>query len=350
MQKNRSFSKNLERWYLKNSRDLPWRNTQDPYKIWISEIMLQQTTVNTVLGYYTKWIERFPRIENVAKASLIDILRAWQGLGYYNRAKSIHKTSKIIVKKYGGMFPSTSDRLRKLPGFGPYTTGALLSLAFKKPYTIVDANVRRVMMRQLGLKGKADNSHDKKIYTYLEQIIPHKTPDIFNQALMELGALICHSNNPQCHQCPINKSCFAYNSNKQNIIPTQVKKKNELIHSVIAVIVHKGKYLIQQRPPTGLLADLWEFPGGKIKQRESQLKALKREIKEELGVNVSRADYFTLVNHAYTRYRVKLHVWFCKLDIYPKSNKKRRWITLKDFEQYPMPAGSVKIVNKLRSL
>ena len=309
--------------------------------------MLQQTTVNTVLPYYRNWTNRFPRLKNVADASIQEILRFWQGLGYYNRAKNIHQTAKAIVKDYGGIFPHEANILKKLPGFGPYTTGAVLSFAFKKPYTIVDANVRRVMMRQLGIKGNPDSSHDKNIYRYLNQIIPNRSADIFNQALMELGALVCRSANPQCHLCPVKASCQAYKSGVQRTILESRRHKIEIVHAVVAVILHHQKYLIQKRPPSGLLADLWEFPGGKICKGESSLEALKREIKEELHAQITKAKFFTHIHHAYTRYRVRLDVWICDLDIYPRSHKDRKWIKLADFHKFPMPAGSVKIVKEL---
>ena len=167
-----NFAKSLTVWYQKNKRDLPWRKTADPYKIWISEIMLQQTTVNAVIPFYERWIKIFPDVESVARAPLQRILKVWQGLGYYARAKNIHKAAKIICSQYGGEIPRQAGELEKLPGLGPYTRGAVLSIAFDERYSIIDANVRRVAMRQLALKGFADNSHDEKIYEFLQRIMP----------------------------------------------------------------------------------------------------------------------------------------------------------------------------------
>ena len=346
--KNNSFSQKLTHWYQNNKRDLPWRRTSDPYKIWISEIMLQQTTVNAVIPYYERWIKEFPTVEDVAQAPLQKILKMWQGLGYYSRAKNIYKSAQIICDQYKGKIPRDPKVLRTLPGFGPYTVGAVLSIAFDQRQPIIDANVRRVVMRQLAIKGYADTSHDKSISEYLDNIMPQEGNNIFNQALMELGALVCRKNGSLCLQCPVLKGCGAYEKGIQEIIPTPKKKIIKDINAVIAVIERNGKYFIQKRSSKGLLADLWEFPGGKIEKRESAKDALYREMKEELGVSVNSAEHWMDVVHYYTEFRVKLHVWFCKFEEDLIVDKTHKWIALKDFTKYPMPSGSVKIVEQLK--
>ncbi|MFA5059981.1 MAG: A/G-specific adenine glycosylase [Candidatus Omnitrophota bacterium] len=341
------FSKRLISWYKKESRDLPWRHTSDPYKIWISEIMLQQTVVNAVIPYYKRWIKEFPSVEDVAKASLQKILKSWQGLGYYSRARNIHKTAKIICEKFKGRIPDTYDQLRSLPGFGPYTTGAVLSIAFNKRFPIIDANVRRVIMRQLALKGFADTSHDKKILRFLEEIMPQREMNIFNQALMELGALVCRSKEVLCNVCPVKEQCRAYKKGIQEIIPTPKLKNIKKIDVAVAIIKRGDKYFIQKRPSKGLLADLWEFPGGKIEKGETPSIALIREMKEELSLSVRSTKYLFKVAHFYTQFRVRLHVFLCHPEAFPRGDSTHKWVSSSQFQQFPMPSGSAKIVDKL---
>ncbi len=185
------FPKLLLAWYHRQKRNLPWRHTKDPYKIWVSEIMLQQTTVATVIPRFEQWISVFPDMRSLAKASLQRVLKEWEGLGYYNRAKNLHASAQRMCQEHQATVPSDPEVLRKFPGFGPYTVGAVLSIAYNKRLPIIDANVRRVIMRILALKGKADSSHDKKIYDFLEMVMPKRSIGNFNQALMELGALVC---------------------------------------------------------------------------------------------------------------------------------------------------------------
>ncbi len=347
MQKYSWYAQQLFFWYKKNARDLPWRKTKDPYKIWISEIMLQQTTVNAVIPYYERWIKDFPDVRSVAKARLPQILKLWEGLGYYQRAKNIHRSAQIIVEQYDGRIPSDPEILQKLPGFGPYTTGAVSSIAFDLRHPIIDANVRRVFMRQLAIRGSAAPSTDVQIREFLNQIMPETGNNIFNQALMEIGALICRARNPLCAMCPIRETCEAYRQGIQEIIPPPRKTILKNVDAVVAVIEKDGEYLIQKRSSKGLLADLWEFPGGKIEKGESPEQALAREIKEELGVRLKSAKLFSKLEHFYTQFRVKLSVFHCNLHDYPSVDRCRKWVSLRNLSKYPMPSGSVKIFEQL---
>ncbi|MFQ6038544.1 MAG: A/G-specific adenine glycosylase, partial [Candidatus Aminicenantales bacterium] len=198
----REFRSNLMQWFAAHQRDLPWRKTQDPYKIWVSEVMLQQTTVRAVIPYYERWIELFPDIQTLSRAPLERVLKAWEGLGYYQRAKNLHQAARIVVSRFGGKLPNTEPELRRLPGFGPYTTAAVLSLAFGQPYPVLDANVRRVMMRLHRIKKKPGSSLDAELLGTLRSLISRQDPGRFNQALMELGATLCGSRNPLCLLCP----------------------------------------------------------------------------------------------------------------------------------------------------
>ncbi len=340
-------SSRLLRWYQKNARALPWRETRDPYKIWISEVMLQQTTVKAVIPYYLRWIKTFPTVCHLARASRQKVLRLWQGLGYYARAKNLHKSSQILVKDFSGKIPQVFEQLRALPGFGPYTTGAVLSIAFNKKHPIIDANVRRVVMRLLAIEGFADTKNDEDIFKYLQKILPNKQVGDFNQALMELGAVVCRSREPLCGSCPVRQHCYAFQKGIQEIIPKPKKSVIKDVRAVIAVIKRNGKYLIQKRPSSGLLADLWEFPGGKIEKKESAKAALVREVKEELGADVLTSRFLFDVIHYYTQFRVKLFVFDCQVKGRIKFHRFQRWVSPKSLSQFPMPSGSARILSKI---
>ena len=293
-----AFTLKLIHWYHKYKRDLPWRRTRDPYKIWISEVMLQQTTVKAVLNYYENWIRQFPTVKDLAEARLEVVLRAWQGLGYYNRARNLHKAAIILHEKYDGRLPRTSKELANLPGFGPYTSGAVASIAYNLRVPIIDANVRRVFMRLLAIQGKSVNAQDKVLLPKIEILLPKHNVGDFNQGLMELGALICRSKEPICSICPVRQFCKAYEKGVQEVIPLSIKAKIKKITAAVGLFYDiRGRILIQKRPDTGLLAGLWEFPGGKAKPGESLVGALKREIREELGVGADICRKVCCVSH-----------------------------------------------------
>lgn len=340
--------KNLLNWYRQNARDLPWRRTRDPYKIWISEVMLQQTTVNAVIPYYRRWVRELPTLHSAAEAPLLKILKLWQGLGYYQRAKNIHKAAKIICAQYEGKIPPDPNALKNLPGFGPYTTGAVASIAFDIPHPIIDANIRRVMMRILAREGFAETAQDSAIWTFLSKIMPTQKAGDFNQALMELGALLCRPRTPVCLLCPIKGDCRAYQKGIQEIIPQPKKRLTQELNAAVGVLKKDGRYFIQKRPSQGLLADLWEFPGGKIEVGEPPVKALKREFKEELGIDIHSVKPLMHVRHSYTQFRVRLHVFLCQCRAAPREDATHKWVRLSNLVQYPMPSGSAKIVERLQ--
>jgi len=342
------FSHNLIRWYTRHKRDLPWRRTKDPYKIWVSEIMLAQTTVQAVIVYYERWIKAFPTVHGLARAPLQKVLKQWQGLGYYDRARNLHKAAKMLVKEHQGLLPPDPLIVQGLPGFGPYTTGAVLSIAYDIPLPIIDTNIRRVVMRLLALQGVANAQQDARVREFLLKVYPSQRAGDFNQALMELGALICRNKQPQCSMCPVSGCCQAYQQGRQEIIPRPHKKIIKNIQAVIAIIQKDGYYFIQKRPPFGLLAGLWEFPGGKIEYGESPKKALRRELKEELSLQLKSARYLFEVKHCYTQFKVNLSVFACSVRNQPKVDANHRWINYKDFSKYPLPSASSKIIEKLQ--
>jgi A/G-specific adenine glycosylase len=343
-----SFPRRLALWYGRHHRKLPWRESNDPYRTWISEVMLQQTTVRAVIPYYRKWLKLFPDVKSLSRARLQKVLKAWQGLGYYQRAKNLHLAARAICHRFGGQIPPDYAELRNLPGFGPYTAAAVASFAFDKPYPVVDANVRRVLMRLAGLRSEAGAKNDKALLRFLEPFLPSKKMGIFNQALMELGSQVCRPRNPLCLLCPVSEFCRAFKEGVQEIIPTPKKRSYRKVEAAVAIIQRKGKFLIQKRPPQGLLADLWEFPGGKRKKGETLEEALRREIKEELSADAKEMKFMTRVKHAYTQFQVSLSAYECKLNDRPRLRKDRhRWVSLKGLRRYPLPSGSAKIVEFL---
>jgi A/G-specific adenine glycosylase len=344
----RLFARRLLAWYGRHHRRLPWRESRDPYRIWVSEIMLQQTTVQAVVPYYERWLALFPDVAALARAPLRKVLRAWQGLGYYERARNLHHAARLIVRAHGGLIPAEEKVLRSLPGFGTYTTAAVLSLAFGRPFPVIDANVRRVLMRVVGLDGEASARHDRVLIGHLRGFFSVRSPGPFNQAMMELGALICRSRNPLCLACPVFSFCAAAREGRQETIPRPRRQAVEKIEAVVAVIRDGRRFLIQQRPAGGLFGGLWELPGGKRKRGESRETALRREIREELGAEITHVRYLTSLAHAYTRFRVMLRVFSCRLEgttVPPGPG--RRWVTLESVRRYPLPSGTVRIVNFL---
>jgi A/G-specific adenine glycosylase len=342
------FAKGLLSWYRHNHRKLPWRETSDPYRIWVSEVMLQQTTVPAVLPYYQKWFELFPNVQALARARPRKVLKAWEGLGYYQRARNMHCAAKLIREKHAGYIPRNYEDLIILPGFGPYTTAAVLSIAYGKPYPVLDANVRRVLLRLAGSRKERCSPSEGELLRDLAALMPRTNPGEFNQALMELGALVCKPRIPRCLLCPLQQFCLAYENGEQEIIPPPRKRCYQKIEAVVAVIKQSGKYLIQKRTSPGLLAGLWEFPGGKKKDGETLEAALRRELREELGVEVKAVNFLLRTQHAYTQFQVTLHAYECSLqDKPPLQRNSHRWVSLRDLKQYPFPSGSAKIVRFL---
>ncbi len=253
---NRYFSDKVVEWYKSNKRDLPWRDTQDPYKVWLSEIILQQTRVNQGMPYYLKFIERFPTVHELASASEQEVLRLWQGLGYYTRARNLHKCAKVVVSSYGGVFPNNFETLLKLPGIGEYTAAAVASFSFKESVAVVDGNVFRVLSRVFGIENEINSPEGKKIFTALaNRLISKKNPDVHNQAIMEFGALHCVPKNPFCTSCNFLPSCFAAKHNLQSALPRKIKSKAARKRYFYYIVYQKGKSLLMKKRGD---KDIWE--------------------------------------------------------------------------------------------
>ncbi|HHP7243226.1 MAG TPA: A/G-specific adenine glycosylase [Elainellaceae cyanobacterium] len=338
-------------WYAEMGRDLPWRHSQDPYKIWVSEVMLQQTQVKTVIPYYERWLERFPTIEALATASQQDALKAWQGLGYYARVRNLHRAAQEIVATYGNQFPNRLDDAIALPGIGRTTAGGILSAAYNQPTPILDGNVKRVLSRITALK-KPPNKALKFLWELSTDLLDSKQPRNFNQALMDLGATICTRQNPVCNQCPWSSFCQAYHLNLQMDLP-MTESRSPLPHKNIGVAViwnEQQQILIDRRRQEGLLGGLWEFPGGKIEPGETVEACIKREISEELDIEIQVGDRLTVIEHAYSHFRVTLHVHHCAYlggEPKPLECDEIRWVNLDEIDQYPFPKANERIIKAL---
>ncbi len=338
------FTKKILNWYDIHKEDFPWRITKDPYKIWLSEIMLQQTQVKTVIPFYNKWIKKFPTIYDVAKASDQDLFKHWEGLGYYNRVNNFRQACISIIKFYNGKIPQDKFELIKLKGIGEYTSSAIASIAFNKVNHVIDGNVKRVMARVLCLPDYSKQSLNQ-IDTFLINNIDQKRPGAFNQSLMDLGRDICKSSTPLCLQCPINFKCQSYHTQKTDKYPIKHKLKNKLPHYKIGVgvIWHKNKILITKRKKNTLLGGLWEFPGGKMMKNESIKQCIKREIMEELNIKVDVSKFIVKVKHKYSHFTITLYAHHCFYKdgkINCTSADDWKWIKSNAFSKYPFPKAN----------
>ncbi len=339
-------------WYRRHARDLPWRRTRDAYAIWVSEIMLQQTRVTAVRPYYERFLKRFPTIEKLARAKVDSVLKMWEGLGYYSRARNLHRAAQVVAREYQGQLPETTDELQTLPGIGRYTAGAIASMAFGLKEPVLDGNVTRVLCRAFRIRENPQLTKvQKKLWQTAQQIIAKGKAGTLNQSLMELGAMVCLPKQPRCGECPLEKLCLARKSGEPEKLPVRSKKK-KLPHYKVAVgIVRKGGWiLIDQRPPNGMLGGLWEFPGGKQKRNESLEETVKREIREELGVQIETGEKLAEVEHGYSHFRVTLHAFDCR---YVSGEPQAigctawKWVRVKDLQRYAFPRGSRKIIEAI---
>lgn len=338
-------------WYAQQGRDLPWRRTRDPYAIWISEIMLQQTQVKTVIPYYHRWLEQFPTVEELAAASQQQVLKLWQGLGYYARARNLHQAAQEIVAKYGGVFPNTLAQVIALPGIGRTTAGGILSAAFNQPTPILDGNVKRVLARLTALQTPPTRAM-VRLWGLSEALLDPNNPRDFNQALMDLGATLCTRHNPCCLLCPWQTDCQAYNLNIQSELP-MTESREPLPHKQIGVAAiwnSQQQILIDRRPQKGLLGGLWEFPGGKVEPGETVEACIRREIREELGIQVEVGQHLITVEHTYSHFKVTLIVHHCHHlsgEPQPLACDEVRWVQLSEIEQYPFPKANLSIIRAL---
>ena len=299
----------LVAWYRAHRRDLPWRGAT-PYAIWVSEIMLQQTQVATAIPFFVKFMERFPTVAALADAPLEEMLRYWAGLGYYARARNLHRAAQMVQERFGGELPQTAEEIESLPGIGRYTSGAILSIAFQSPRPLVDANVIRVLSRVFGLRGDPKSTANQAaLWSLAEQLVPQDRPGDFNQGLMELGALLCSPADPKCERCPLLSDCVAGNSPDPSALPEFPlgRAAVTVTHSAALIRDASGRVLIVQRPPHGLWGGLWEFPRVVCGSGETPAEGAARAAREVVGLEVEIGVKVGSVKHGVTHHRITLY-------------------------------------------
>jgi A/G-specific adenine glycosylase len=301
-----------------------------------------------VLGRFDEWIQRYPDLNSVARASLQQVLSAWEGLGYYARARRLHRTARLVVQRHGGRLPRAGRDLQELPGIGPYIAAAIRSLAFGEPDVAVEANVMRVFLRLLGLERRPSESSARQVVSrYAARALPPQRPADFNQALMDFGSLLCRPRRPQCGQCFAAGLCVARRRGRQELIPRRRRRRLERISTAVAVFRRDGSIYVQRRPPEGLFGGMWEFPGGKVEDGETPAQALVREIREELGVTCTPGHALEPILHYYTRFRVTLHGFLGPPPAGLPVDETHRWVTPRESTELPMPAASRRLVGRL---
>ena len=305
----------LLRWYDANRRDLPWRRTHDPYAIWISEAMLQQTRVETVIPYWERFLETFPDVESLAAAELDDVYAVWTGLGYYSRARNLKHAAETVVRDHGSKLPDTADGLQTLKGIGRYTAGAIASIAFDREAPLVDGNVIRVFARLLGIReDSAGKAVQERMWTAAEDLVQGPRPGDLNQALMELGATLCTPRQPHCLACPVRRHCDAHAAGDAETLPIKRKKaKQTRLRAVAACLERKGKILAVRRPESGLMAGLWELPGGTLEPGEEAKDRIGAVLHEAIGLEILDAEPIGQVEHLFTHRRLELEIFRCRI-------------------------------------
>lgn len=339
-------------WYGRNARELPWRGTRDPYAVWVSEIILQQTRIDQGTPYYNRFMAAFPTVQALAAASEDAVLKQWEGLGYYSRARNLHHAAKTIVSEREGAFPETAQAWQALPGVGRYTAGAIASIAFDEPVPVLDGNVKRVLARLFDIAEPVDQSNtEQRLWTLAEALVAPRRPGDFNQAMMELGATVCVPKAPLCSACPVHRVCRSATRGTQTERPVKKKKAATPHYEIVVAAIEKnGRFLLGKRPPKGLLGGLWEFPGGKVRARETHTKALEREIREELGIDIRVGGLAAVVNHAYSHFKVTLNVYRCTLEAgtpRPTSHTALKWVPRAQFNRYAFPKANHKFLEVL---
>jgi A/G-specific adenine glycosylase len=336
----------LPRWYDEHRRPLPWRETRDPYAIWISEIMLQQTRVDTVIPYYRRFLERFPTVELLARAPLGDLLKLWENLGYYARVRNLHKAAGEIATRFGGRIPERFEEILRLPGIGRYTAGAILSIAFGQAVPAVDGNVRRVISRLHAIGEPIDDEEVReRIEELVRTLVPKRDPGRFNQALMELGAICCTPKSPSCPVCPLQEDCRARLQGVVSRLPVRGKKKSIPHREGVAAVIRngEGRLLLVQRPSHGLLGSLWKFPGGIVNPMEGREEGLERIVRDELSLGIEVGSPLASVNHAYTHFRITLTAFSCALREGSPAGPTWRWADADEIEALPFSRADRRI-------
>ena len=341
-------------WFARHRRDLPWRRTYEPYHVWVSEIMLQQTQMERGVAYFSRWMERFPDVESLADAPEDEVMKLWEGLGYYSRARNLHRAARLVQERLDGRLPDTVEGLQGLPGVGPYTARAVASIAFGRDVCVIDANVERVASRLYDIDAPVKSRQARaQIEERMAALLPPGRARDFNQAVMEFGSLVCSPRNPSCTSCPLAVWCRARALGVQESRPVTAEKQTPIyLTMATGVLVHDGRILAQKRMPDDIWANLWEFPGGIVEEGESPGQAVIREYMEETGLAVNHPLPIGSFRHSYTRYRVTLHAFSVTLLSDPeqlelRAAQEHRWATWSQIRALAFPAGHRKLVRQL---
>jgi A/G-specific adenine glycosylase len=343
------FSRQILTWYARHKRKLPWRGYRDPYAIWISEVMLQQTQVVTVIPYFKRWMKRFPTVRDLAAASEQEVLAVWEGLGYYARARNLHRAAQLVVTEFGGQLPREDKALRRLPGIGRYAAAAIASIAFGLDEAALDGNVRRVFARAFNVSTLANSTAGESIlWSLAGEHLPKGRAGEYNQALMDLGSTICLPKNPLCPRCPIRAICQACALGIQEQRP-KMKPKVAIPTRIFsaAIITRKGKVLLARRPSKGLLGGMWEFPNGLVD--ENPAGDLITALEERYHLRARPESELGHLRHAYTHFKLTEHIFLCTLKD-GEISENLRWVSKSELSNYPMGRVDRQIALKISSL
>lgn len=338
----------LKEWFLETKRDLPWRQDPSPYRVWISEVMLQQTQVAVVISYFERWMRRFPTIESLAQSSLDEVLKMWEGLGYYSRARSLHEGAKTIISKYNGELPKTAQDLETIKGLGPYTIGAILSFAYRQKSVAVDGNVMRVLSRLFLFEEDISKIASRRTIENLarELIDEEKEHWIVNESLIELGATVC-TKAPKCHLCPLQSQCLAYSQGKEHDLPKKTKKTTyENLYRAVAVICHKDNLLVTRGKKGEIMRDLYEFPFFETDEFGMEDVELKECFETKWKLSIFSTRSLSQVEHSFTKYRVKLfpHIFEIKKKVDVNDYE---WRSVKELQKLPFSSGHLRIFKQI---
>ncbi|TCP24552.1 A/G-specific DNA-adenine glycosylase [Scopulibacillus darangshiensis] len=349
----RQLSSDIVQWFHDNKRDLPWRQSEDPYHIWISEVMLQQTQVDTVIPYYNTFVSRFPTLNDLAYADEETVLKTWEGLGYYSRARNLQKGVREVVETYGSKVPDNKKDILSIKGIGPYTAGAVLSIAYHQPEPAVDGNVMRVLSRVLLIDDDIAKARTRLLFeNIIYDLIPETDPSGFNQGLMEIGALVCKPKQPKCDVCPIAAHCLANEEGAQLEYPVK-KKKTPPKPLYFAVVVPQDQHqrvLIQKRPDKGLLANLWEFPMISVEPEQDNLDGIiECEMKNRYNIIVKPKDIETTVTHIFSHIKWHLNVYTADISTVGEDGETYRWVKEAALDSFPFPVSHQKVMKYIKA-
>lgn len=346
------FAPALLHWFRTHRRDLPWRRNRTPYRVWLAEVLLQQTRVAQARPYFERLTRRFPTVEALAQAREEEVLKLWEGAGYYARARNLHRAARLVVERHHGEFPRNPQELEKLPGVGPYIAAAVASLGFNAPLLALEANGLRIGARWFAETGDVRKTAVReRVARRLSRLLPPREGAHFNEGLMELGETVCLPRNPRCSACPVARYCRAVQEFPDpSALPMRFSRPSK--PTVVAAVVgvrRRGRWLVQRRNPVGLLGGLWEFPGGKVRTGETPPHAARRELREETGLTAGPLVEVGRLLHDYSHFRLRLHLFYAESARgLARIGPSRRWVTNAEFNRLPRPRATIRAMERLR--